>query len=58
LNKNFALDLRAGYITGKERIHELEMTYSYKNGLANTGKVYINGENFNLQIGLKYYLNL
>jgi hypothetical protein len=58
LNKNFALDLRVGYITGKERIHNLEMTYSYKNGSANTGKVYVNGENFNLQIGLRYYLNL
>jgi hypothetical protein len=58
LNKNFALDLRVGYITGKERIHDLEMTYSYKNVSANTGKVYVNGENFNLQIGLRYYLNL
>jgi hypothetical protein len=58
LNKNFALDLRVGYITGKDRIHDMEMTYSYKNESANTGKVYVNGENINLQIGLRYYLNL
>jgi hypothetical protein len=57
LSKNFALDIRAGYIIGRNRIHDLEMTYSFKNETVSTGKVYVNGKTTFVQLGLKYYLN-